>query len=114
MKFIKDSNVRGIMILIALCGMFFIAAHSNAQQYERKGNKFIQVVNSGVRDTMITEYTIVDGKGNEKPVIINKANGRCYTWRISKNGRGYRAYLKAELSKTIAKELGVEYKESKK
>lgn len=112
MKFIK-SNMRSIMILIALCGMFFIAAHSNAQSIVRKGNNFSQVSNTA-RDTLRTEYTFTDSKGVVYPIVINKANGRCYVWRVSKNGRGYRAYLKAELSKTIAKEIGIEYKEKKK
>lgn len=113
MKLIK-SRVRGIMMLIALCGMFFIAAHSNAQSVVRKGNNFSQVSNT-TRDTLETEYTFTDSKGVVYPIIINKATGRCYVWRVSsKTQKGYRAYLKAEISQTIAKELGVEYKETKK
>ena len=100
------------MILIALCMLF--AAHSNAQNVVRKGNNFSQVSNT-TRDTLRTEYTFTDSKGVVYPIIINKANGRCYVWRVSsKTQKGYRTYLKAEISQTIAKELGIEYKEKKK
>lgn len=109
-KFIKDCWLR----VLGLIATLILAVGIYGQDYKRVGNKFIQLSHVSVRDTMITDYTIVDGKDTELPVIINKANGRCYTWRISKNGRGYRAYLKAELSKTIAEELRIEYKENEK
>lgn len=111
-KFIKDQRLRALELIVVLILTAYQAM--SAQDYKRVGNKFVQLNHVSVRDTMVTEYTIVDGKGTELPVIINKANGRCYTWRISKNGRGYRAYLKIELSKTIAEELGIEYKENEK
>lgn len=110
-KFIKNNWLRVLGLIAALIlatGQFY------GQDYKRVGNKFIQLSHVSVRDTLVTDYTIVDGKGTELPVIINKTNGRCYTWRISKNGKGYRAYLKAELSKTIAEEMGITYKENEK
>ena len=109
-KFFKDCWLR----VLGLIATLILAMGIYGQDYKRVGNKFIQLSHVSVRDTMITDYTIVDGKGNELPVIINKTNGRCYTWRISKNGRGYRAYLKAEISRTIAEELGIVYKENEK
>lgn len=107
---IKDCWLKVSGLIAAL----ILAIGTYGQDYKRVGNKFIQLSHVSMRDTMVTEYKVVDGKGTELPVIINKANGRCYTWRISKNGRGYRAYLKAEVSKTIAEELGIEYKEKEK
>lgn len=111
-KFIKNNLLR----IAGLLAAFILAACVTfAQDYKRVGNKFIQqsTAVSATRDTLATDYTIVDSKGNEYQVIINKSTGSCYTWRISKkSGKWYKSYLKKELSMQIAKELGIEYKGS--
>lgn len=104
-----------IMSLIVLFSVaIFGSEDAYGQNYVRQGNKFIQVDNS-VKDTLVTELVIVDCKGVEHQIVINKSTGRCYTWRTSrKTGKGYRAYLRNDLSESIARELGIEFKPEKK
>jgi hypothetical protein len=73
------------------------------------------VVREGKKDTLLTSYRFEDSKGTLYPIIINKASGRCYVWKRSgKTGNMYKRYMKPEVSRQIAKELNIPFKESKK
>ena len=102
--------IGAILVLFLFCAI----EPAHAQDYVRQGNKFIQVSNN-TKDTLVTDYTIVDAKGVEHTIIINKTNGRCYTWRkSSKTGRMYKQYVRNDLAESIAKELNIEFKQPKK
>lgn len=63
-------------------------------------------------DTLITAFEFQDSKGTKYPIIINKVSGRCYVWKTSsKTGKLYKQYMKEEVSREIAKELQIAYKE---
>ena len=80
---------------------------SMSAQVSRNGNTFKAVSNHSVKDTVVTQYEYEDFKGEKYPIIVNKSTGSCYYWRVSKNGRLYRQYLKAEIAEEICKELGI-------
>ena len=115
-KFIKDyledalfafMIIVGAILMLILIGTI-APTPASAQNYIRKGNTFI--MSTTTRDTLVTDYTIVDSKGVERPIIINRANGHCYVLRkSSKTGKQYRQWLKASLSENIAKELNITY-----
>lgn len=119
-KFIKDSLedasdalfafmiIVGAILMLILIGTI-APTPASAQDYIRKGNTFIMSPTT-TRDTLVTGYTIIDSKGVERPIIINRANGHCYVLRkSSKTGKQYRQWLKASLSESIAKELNITY-----
>ena len=63
-----------------------------------------------VDDTLVTSFKFEDSKGKTYPIIINKANGHCYVWRVSqKTGKPYPQPMKEEISIAICKELGIKY-----
>lgn len=86
---------------------------SMSAQVSRNGNTFKAVSNHSVKDTVVTQYEYEDFKGEKYPIIVNKSTGSCYYWRVSKNGRLYRQYLKAEIAEEICKELGITRKAKK-
>lgn len=54
-------------------------------------------------------------KSIEYPIYIDRRNGRCYILKTSKKtGNEYKSKINEIASKTIAKELGVDYVEYKK
>lgn len=99
-------------LITTLCIAVAIFANANVI---RNGNTF-SIKNT--KDTLVTKYKFSDSKGNTYPIIIIKQNGRCYIWKKSKKtGKMYKYYLSgknAEIAKTIAKELGITYVDTKK
>ena len=89
--------------------------NSIAQNVVREGKTFKSVSSkSSKKDTLLTSYRFEDSKGNMYPIIINKASGRCYIWKKSgKTGNMYKMYMKTDISKQIAKELNIPFKENK-
>lgn len=88
-----------------------------AQSIVRSGNTFKSSNNRSTntkKDTLVTKYTFEDSKGIQYPIIINKKSGSCYVWKTSKDGKKYPQYMKSEVSSSICKELGIEYKSKKK
>jgi len=84
---------------------------SNAQSVTRQGNTFTQVNNRTHRaDTLVTQFKYKDAQGKEYPIIINRATGSCYIWRVSRNGKLYKSYMRQEVSEAICQELNIEYK----
>lgn len=103
-----------IIILIGSVLLMFLLSTCPAQaQVVKQGHTF-SYANSGratqQKDTLLTSYTFKDSKGTEYPIIINKANGRCWVWRkSSKTGRMYKSYLKPDMAKEVCKELDIPY-----
>ena len=99
-------------LITTLCIAVAIFVNANIV---RNGNTF-SIKNP--KDTLVTKYKFSDSKGNAYPIIIIKQNGRCYVWKKSKKtGKMYKYYLSgknAEIAKTIAKELGITYVDTKK
>ena len=101
-----------IMLLLAVMSINCVA-----QTYTVKGNTYSNVKKSTKKEGTKTPYTWEDSKGNTYLIYI-LPDGRCYTNRVSgTTGKPYRAYLKEEISKDIAKKCNVQYtyvKKSKK
>lgn len=82
-------------------------------EVNRSGNTFEVVSAKTSAETSIeTKYTF-KYNGAEYVICLSK-NGRAFCNVISKNGKPYKKYLGEEISRTICKELGVEYKETTK
>ena len=60
-----------------------------------------------------TDYKYQDKKGNEYPIWISK-RGRCYIKKTNKDGEEIRQYLGEEISRKVAANVGIEYKEKSK
>lgn len=96
-----------ICIIMMLC----LGVNSSiSQTIERNGKVFVSKGRSTHKaDTLVTEYKF-EANGVQHPIIINKSTGSCYIWIKSRNNKLYKRYMKPEVSKQVAKELGIEYK----
>lgn len=104
-----------IMAVIAVLGMATAFGQEvNNSNVVRNGKTF-EVVKQSIqqpKDTLVTDYTFKDSKGNEYPIIINRNSGRCYIWKTSsKTGKVYKSYMKEEIAVQICRELNIAYKE---
>lgn len=100
-----------LFILMMLMGV----NNSNAQGIAFSNGVFKAASNKAAKDTLLTSFKYEDPKGKQYPIIINKSNGKCYTWKkSSKTGRMYKSYLSRELSKQVASKLNITYKEDSK
>lgn len=95
---------------VSLCCI--AATKAFGQEVKREGMNFTQVNTAQKSSDIKTEYTYTI-REISYPVWVTK-NGRCYILRISKNGNEYKQYLPEEVSRQIAEELGIEYKEAEK
>ena len=103
------------LMLFALLVLGMGMSTANAQVV-KQGNVFtIKSSRSGsVRDTVVTKYTFENSKGDKLPIILNRSNGVCYVYQVSKKtGKGYRRSFNhdndIQISKDIAKEYGVNF-----
>ena len=104
---------------IILCITMLLALGMNnstayAQSFTRNGKTFKQTSTKGTakKDTLLTSYTFEDSKGISYPIVINRSSGRCYIWKkSSKTGKLYKMYMKEEISRQVAKELNINYKQ---
>lgn len=97
-----------LLSIMMFCGM----NNSNAQNVVFNNGVFKAAKAKAVKDTLVTAFKWEDSKGKQFPIIINKANGKCYTWRkSSKTGKLYKSYLPKELSKQVANKLNIAYKD---
>lgn len=98
---------------IILLVLAFVAFTMPAQ-VARNGNIFTTSSSStstSKSEATATPYKWADSKGQEYPIFLSK-NGRAFVKRVSANtGKEYKHYLGEEISRTICKEMGVEYKE---
>lgn len=92
--------------------MFCSMNNINAQNVVFNNGVFKAAKIKTAKDTLVTAFKWEDSKGQQYPIIINKANGKCYTWRkSSKTGKLYKSYLPKELSKQVASKLNITYKD---
>lgn len=99
-----------LFTLVAVCCILSTKAFGS--EVKREGKNFTQTSAIQKSSDIKTEYTYTIREVSY-PVWITK-NSRCYILRISKNGNEYKQYLPEEVSRQIADELGVEYKEEEK
>ena len=92
-------------ILLTLCMLSF----SVQAQVTRKGNVFSQTKTKAVRDTLVTNYKY-EADGKQYPIIVNRNSGACYIWKLSRNNKKYRQYMKKEIKAAICRELNINYK----
>lgn len=78
---------------LAIMAVYFIciaSAKAQSVQIQRKGNAFVEVVDSGHKTTMI----YIDKDGNKYPIYVS-SKGRHYILKVSKkSGKQYKKYLK--------------------
>ena len=101
-----------ILFCIILLGVLSLIGISlYAQSYKKEGNNFIQQPRSVSRQKpRETPYKYCDTKGVSYTIYIT-SSGTCFINKVSKNnGKEYRYYLDSDISKEVAKEMGVEYK----
>ena len=60
-----------------------------------------------------TEYKYQDRKGVEHDIYIS-SRGRCFYYITNKDGKQDKRYIGEEISRKIASEMGIEYKEKLK
>lgn len=101
-----------IMLLLAVMSM-----NVCAQSYKVEGNTYTSVSAKKKTEGKKTPYQYESRDGQKYDIYILD-DGRCYTNRVSgTTGKPYRSYLKEEISRDIAKKVGISYtyvKKSKK
>ena len=101
-----------IMLLLAV-----LSINCVAQSYKVEGNTYTSISSKKKVEGKKTPYQYESRDGQKYDIYILD-DGRCYTNRVSgTTGKSYRAYLKEEISRDIAKKCNVQYtyvKKSKK
>ena len=101
-----------VMLLLAV-----MSINVCAQSFVIKNNTYTSVNAKKKTEGKKTPYQY-EARDGQKYDIYILPDGRCYTNRVSgTTGKEYRAYLKEEISKDIAKKVGITYtyvKKSKK
>lgn len=101
-----------LMLLIAVLSM-----NVCAQSFVVKDNTYTSVSAKKKTEGKKTPYQY-EARDGQKYDIYILPDGRCYTNRVSgTTGKEYRAYLKEEISRDIAKKCNIQYtyiKKSKK
>jgi hypothetical protein len=95
------SRILGIIVLVL--GFLAISNGLKAQNIIRKGNTFIEQVDSTSRGGNATKTDMIytDKKGVSDTIYLSK-NGSAFIWKVSKKtGRVYRKYLPE-----VTKQLG--------
>lgn len=103
-----------IFAALVLLALGVNSSSTYAQSFTRNGRTFKQTSTKGTakKDTLLTSYTFEDSKGISYPIVINRSSGRCYIWKKSgKTYKLYKMYMKEEISRQIAKELNINYKQ---
>lgn len=101
-------------LFIAAIMLLSLSVNNSSAQVVRDGKTFKQVSSKqkAKADTLVTAFEFQDAKGTKYPIIINKSSGRCYIWKTSsKTGKLYKSYMKEEVSREIARECNINYKE---
>lgn len=94
-----------LSMLICACAPIY------SQTFKQQGNTFISLSTKGSKQEPVkTKFTWQDNTGKTYPIYMS-STGSCFIMKTSsKTGKEYRYYLKPEISATICKQLGVEYK----
>ena len=102
--------MKKIIIAIAL---LIASASVNTINAEQKinGTTIVEVAGSRAKaDNKKTPFVYENKKGEKFPTYITK-NGRVYAEVVSRNGNTYRKYMSEDISRAVAKQMGIEYKE---
>lgn len=93
-----DMKRRVIGFIVLILGLLAIAHGMKAQHIERKGNTFVQVIDSAKK----TSFTFEAKDGTKYPIYLS-AKGKAFIIRKSKKtGKEYRQYL-PEVTKQLNK-----------
>ena len=108
----KSSRVIAWIVLV-LSLVFFsstgVLAQNNKPTIERQGNVFVQKSNSrGSGQVTKTNYIYQDSKGNKDTIYISPT-GKCFVFKLSKNGNIYKRYL-PEVTKQLQEEGKIDEK----
>ena len=94
--------------------MTLLPSSVSAQSYTRSGNTFTITSTKKIKSEPTKTKFTVEKDGKSYPVYMG-STGSCFILKTSaKTGKEYRSYLGEEMSRTICKELGVEYKSRKR
>lgn len=102
-------------IIYVIIMMIAFTINVNAQSFNVDGDNYTNVT-KGRKSSQGTEtpYTWSDRSGTKYNIFICK-NGRCYVNKTStKTNKTYKYYLSEEISKDVAKKVGIEYSYVKK
>lgn len=103
--------MKKILIILLLAMM---SVNMTAQSFVVKDNTYTSVSTKKKTEGKKTPYQYEARDGKKYDIYI-LSDGRCYTNRVSgTTGKEYRSYLKEEISKDIAKKVGVNYTYVKK
>ena len=107
--------MKKLIFTVALLLMLGVNNSSSFSQVTRNGNTFtVAKVKQVSKSATKTKFTWQDSKGNLYPIYVSQS-GATYVLRTSKkSGKEYKSYLGEEISKAVCKELGIEYKSSKR
>ena len=109
----KSSRIIALLVVM----LWFISLSINAQStttttkptIERQGNVFVQKSNGRSSDNVIkTNYIYQDSKGNKDTIYIS-STGKCFVFKLSKNGNIYKRYL-PEITKQLQEESKIDEK----
>lgn len=101
-------------VLSIMMGMTQVAvAQSNPTKVERKGNTFVSNKQTRQKSEPVATPYFYDENG-VKYTIYMGSTGSCFILKTSNKGNEYKKYLGAEISATICKEMGIEYKPKNK
>ena len=102
-------------VLSIMMGMTQVAMAQNANptKVERSGNTFKSNKQTRQKSEPVATPYFYEENG-VKHTIYMGSTGSCFIIKTSKKGNNYRKYLGAEISATICKEMGVEYKPKNK
>lgn len=94
--------------------LILLPSSISAQSFTRSGNTFVSTTTTRTKsEPKKTQFTYKQGD-KSYPIYIG-STGSCFILKTSgKTGKEYRSYLGEEMSRTICKELGVEYKPKKR
>ena len=101
-------------IVLVLSLVFFsstgvLAQDNKKPTIERQGNVFVQKSNSrGSSNVIKTNYIYQDSKGNKDTIYIS-STGKCFVFKLSKNGNIYKRYL-PEITKQLQEEGKIDEK----
>ncbi len=102
-------------IIYVIIMMIAFTLNVNAQSFNVDGNNYTNVT-KGRQSSQGTEtpYTWSDRSGTKYNIFVCQ-NGRCYVNKTSgKTGKKYKYYLNEDISKDVAKKVGIEYNYVKK
>lgn len=103
MIYFSKKPLLAFVLAITIAFMFSLTA--SAQTVVRKGDTFIQTVDSTKAEPTPTKYTYEDRDGVKYPVFLSK-NGKAFIFKVSKrSNKKYRRYI-PEITEAIAKENG--------